>query len=88
MDTGPLDSHEVLGIDAVPSDRVTLRKVATCAPLHLAPFATVANETIGTSDIVDEYIQVDIGPMSEVQGNWTYEYDTHASYINIGYDLQ
>ena len=37
---------------------------------------------------LDEYIQVDIGQMSEVVGNWTYEYNVHTSYLNIGYDLQ
>lgn len=83
-----MDSHYILGIDAVPSERVTLRKVATCAPLHIAPYAIIVNQTIGSSDIVDEYIQIDIGEMSEVVGNWTYEYDTHASWVNIGYDLQ
>lgn len=86
MDTGQMDSHDMLGIDAVPSERVTLRKVATCAPLHLAPYVTLANKTLGDGAI-DEFLQVDIGEMSGA-GNWTYEYDTHASYINIGYDLQ
>jgi hypothetical protein len=84
MDTGPLDSHDILGIDSVPSERVTIRKVATCAPLHIAPYATLVNQTVGNT--IDEYAQVDIGPMSGE--NWTYEYDTHASLINIGYDLQ
>lgn len=87
MDTGPLDSHEILGIDAIPSERVTLRKVATCAPLHMSPYATLKNVTIGNG-IVDEYLQVNIGEMSETNGNWTYEYDIHASFVNIGYDLQ
>jgi hypothetical protein len=87
MDTGQMDSHDILGIDSIPSERVTLRKVATCSPLHIAPYATVVNQTF-PNGITDEFIQVAIGEMSEVKGNWTYEYNVHASYVNLGYDLQ
>lgn len=68
------------------AERVTLRKVATCAPLHLSPYATLVNQTLGDG-ATDEFLLVDIGKMSEA-GNWTFEYDTHSSWINIGYDLQ
>ncbi len=46
MDTGQMDSHEILGIDA---ERVTLRKVATCAPLDLAPYTEEVNQTLAKS---------------------------------------
>jgi hypothetical protein len=87
MDTGQMDSHDILGLDAVPAERVTLRKIATCAPLHLSPYATLVNRTLGDEE-TDEFLWVDIGEMSGADGNWTYQYDTHSSWMNIGYDLQ
>ncbi|KAI9885504.1 MAG: hypothetical protein M1823_002686 [Watsoniomyces obsoletus] len=33
MDTGPIDSHEHLGINARESDRVTYHRITTCAPV-------------------------------------------------------
>lgn len=85
MDTGLLDSHFVLGLNAKDSERVTVRKVSTCAPLHVSPYGNLSNQTLGP--YVDEFIQIYIGP---IQGstNWTYEYNKHSLYINIGYDLQ
>ncbi len=33
MDTGPIDSHEHLGVNAPERDRITYRRVTTCAPV-------------------------------------------------------
>jgi hypothetical protein len=87
MDTGPMDSHDILGIDAVPAERVALRKVATCAPLDLTPYVTMVNKTLA-NEVVDEFLQVYIGEQMDTPGNYTYEYDTHESWVSIGYDLQ
>ncbi|KAF8855323.1 hypothetical protein BDZ45DRAFT_506545 [Acephala macrosclerotiorum] len=87
MDTGALDSHDILGIDAKPSERVTLRKVATCTPIRAQPYAVLANQTVAGGEMTDEYIQLNMG--TAFPGfNWTYEYNTHSYYVNEGYDLQ
>ncbi|KAE8443412.1 hypothetical protein EG329_001893 [Mollisiaceae sp. DMI_Dod_QoI] len=87
MDTGYLDSHDTLGIDAKPSERVALRKVVTCSPINTSPYAVFVNQSIEGGDMVDEYIQLGMGLAYEGY-NWTYEYNTHAYYVNEGYDLQ
>jgi hypothetical protein len=87
MDTGPLDSHEILGLNARASERVTLRKVATCAPIIANPYATVVNQSVDGGLEMDQYIQLMMGPIIQ-SSNWTYQYNTHAVLVNVGYDLQ
>lgn len=43
MDTGHVDSHEVLGINAPPTDRITYRKVTTCSPIKTKGYASEWN---------------------------------------------
>lgn len=46
MDTGPIDSHHVLGINVPKADRITYRNVATCSSLRTPPkYRTVWNKT-------------------------------------------
>lgn len=87
MDTGPLDSHRILGIDAPPSDRISVRKVATCAPLGLSPYTKTENLTMydGTKD---KYLHFFLGPLNNSDTNWTVEYNTHASEVGLGYNLE
>ncbi|KAE9364620.1 hypothetical protein N431DRAFT_354454 [Stipitochalara longipes BDJ] len=86
MDTGPMDSHIVLGLNAKDSDRVTLRKVATCAPITTKPFAEIVNITYDTAGDVDKYILYNMGPI-EGSATYTYSYNTHTSLTNVGYNL-
>lgn len=44
MDTGPIDSHLVLGINA-PEDRVTYRRKVTCAPANNTSFGRLEYST-------------------------------------------
>jgi hypothetical protein len=46
MDTSALDSHDHLGLNPKPSERVTFRKVATCAPVTTKPYVTVVNHSL------------------------------------------
>jgi hypothetical protein len=85
MDTGPLDSHSILGLNAEMSERVTVRKVATCAPLHMKPYAVTVNKTIGPYE--DQWDEVYAGPIEGVE-NFTYEYNRHSVVVAEGYDLQ
>jgi hypothetical protein len=87
MDTGPLDSHHVLGLNAKSSERVTARKVVTCAPVHIAPYANFVNITFPDGR-TDNFGQLYLGAPGTNTTNVTYEYDFHAQYIDLGYDLQ
>lgn len=89
MDTGPIDSHEVLGINAPVQDRITYRRVTTCAPIHTKGFATEWNATgepgtIGRQGDVIEKLWY--GPIVNVT-NSTFEYNEHAIMDTGGYSL-
>ncbi|TVY39346.1 hypothetical protein LSUB1_G002876, partial [Lachnellula subtilissima] len=90
LDTGPMDSHSTLGINAKPSERVTLRKVATCAKINGTTYATSKNETTKTG--TDNFVQILMGPTRTSSGdvihNYTYEYNEHTASIGVGYGLQ
>lgn len=88
MDTGPMDSHAVFGLNAPLTDRITLRKKATCAPLDLEPYMQVSNQTVGDGASVDEYLEFLLGPITEYDPYSTTRYDTHARYVGLGYDFR
>lgn len=89
MDTGPVNSHDVLGINAPVRDRITYRKVTTCAPLHTKGFVTLVNATgePGTlgrqGDVIEELWY---GPNVDAS-NYTYFYNDHALLDSNGYSL-
>jgi hypothetical protein len=87
MDTGPLDSHHVLGLNARSFERVTARKMATCAPVHIAPYGKTVNITLPDGN-TDNYALLYLGAPGTNTTNITYVYDLHAQYIGLGYDLQ
>ena len=84
MDTGPLDSHEDLGMNAPKSHRVQYRKVTTCSPIHAAGHVTEINITnpdlLSNGDTVVYYKFGDAGG-----NNYTYEYNLHNLALNNGY---
>lgn len=89
MDTGPIDSHDVLGINAPVRDRITYRKVTTCAPIHTRGFATQFNATgePGTPGRQGDVIErLWYGPIVEVS-NFTFQYNEHAVMDTFGYSL-
>lgn len=87
MDTGLIDSHYALGINAPQTDRVQYRKVSTCSPLRLNPYHALWNDTdpthIAYRDTFDRYF---LGTISGY--NFTYEYNRHGIVENIGYSLK
>ncbi|KAI9716556.1 MAG: hypothetical protein M1812_005287 [Candelaria pacifica] len=89
MDTGPIDSHEMLGINAPQKNRVTYRKVTTCAPIHTSGFAQLENYTAaeGLGLPGDQIEKLYYGPLADVS-NFTFFYNTHAEIDNFGYNLQ
>ncbi|TVY89260.1 hypothetical protein LAWI1_G005934 [Lachnellula willkommii] len=89
IDTGPMDSHSTLGLNAKPSERVTLRKLATCAKVNGSTYASNKNET--TRSGTDNFVQVLMGPTrlssGDVVTNYTYEYNEHTASVGVGYGL-
>ena len=88
MDTGPIDSHTVLGINAPTEARITLRKVTTCSPIHvLDDFYQVYNDTDKTHLAYgNTFVRYYLGEISTVS-NYTYAYNMVNSYSDPNYDL-
>lgn len=56
FDTGELDTFKVFGINSAPQDRLTLRRLTTCAPIYLddiRKIETVVDESRGTTEEVE-----------------------------------
>lgn len=88
LDTGPLDSHDVLGINAPVEDRITYRKVTTCAPLHTRNYVTEWNDTNPTHIAYgDKFARYWYGAMVGLS-NYTFDYNQHTAVDNIGYSLE
>jgi len=87
MDTGTLDSHHDLGINSRSSERIGVRKVATCAPIHIEPYAVLYNQTTGDGN-VDLFADLQLGDPGDAGNNVTFTYDLHLQFMLIGYDLQ
>jgi hypothetical protein len=94
MDTGYLDSHEIFGLNAVPEERVAVRKKTTCSPLRLRNWVDAVNTTLGdpSDPVTDPFIQVYIGGFSEndpaLARNYTYRWNGHNVFMERGYDIQ
>lgn len=86
MDTGPLDSHHALGINAPMSDRVHYRKVTTCSPVHAKDHFEAYNDTdpshIAYGDTLVDFL---FGPVGEI--NYTFQYNMHSLVDKNGYEL-
>lgn len=51
IDSGPIDSHKDLGMNAAPQDRFTYRNVLECAPLHTQGYTrTIASNDSSNSN--------------------------------------
>lgn len=87
MDSGLIDSHEALGINAKKADRVQFRKVTTCSPLHTKDHATELNVTdptlVANGDTLDQSF---FGPVVDTS-NYTYSYNEHSRVEDHGYEL-
>lgn len=88
MDTGPVDSQDILGLNSKASERVVIRKVATCAPITINKYIQYVNVTLDEGRYIDEYMRLFLGPIPGVGMNFTYQYNTHESFVNTGYDFQ
>jgi hypothetical protein len=85
MDTGLLDSHIDLGINAPTKDRIKFRKVTTCATLNGTRFGKMENVT-DSAGRTDHYLQLHFGHVRDIS-EYTYQINTDAAGANYGYAL-
>ncbi|RMZ87143.1 hypothetical protein DV736_g5625, partial [Chaetothyriales sp. CBS 134916] len=88
LDTGMLDSHSDLGINAPQENRIQYRRHTVCSPLVFGDkFCRVENETLPGLDTTDEFIRCYTGPTE--QSNYTFGVDTHTYFVGTsGYQLE
>lgn len=83
MDTGMVDSHKILGLNAHKGDRLKYRRVTTCAPIDATKFMKSTMDANG--NLNQEY---SFGSVSYLdQGNVTYIYNNHTISDRIGYQI-
>jgi hypothetical protein len=87
MDSGLLDSNDMLGINAPDAERVQTRKVTTCSPIHTKGYTNVVNVTdsslIAFGDAIEQF---SFGEIAGLQ-NYTYSYNEHSRVDDYGYLL-
>jgi hypothetical protein len=99
LDTGNLSSHDHFGINAQAKDRITYRKMTTCAPIGSLNYTTSMNytDTVNASlgdiigkdgDLIDFF---NYGPktyLGEPRSNFTIYYNERRAFMGTGYELQ
>ena len=89
LDTGPINSHDHLGMNTPKKDRITYRRRETCAPLNKEGYVTAANVTESSDErlgwLGDLIYLYNFGPAAGA--NWTYMYNLHAKIDGFGYGL-
>ena len=90
MDTGLVDSDTMLGMNARPSDRISIRKVTTCSPIDGLIFLDTVDSSqtdeasqLHNSSLVDRFYLGSFDDSNPI----TYEYPHLASKLNFPYDL-
>jgi hypothetical protein len=92
LDSGLIDSHIGLGINAPPKNRVTYQKITTCSPIHSTQFARIV--WANTTDEADywppetQLQQFYFGPIEGTNVSYTFEYSDWAPLDGFGYDLE
>lgn len=87
MDTGSINSHDILGINAPVDARVTFRKITTCSPIKIGKRFEVVNITNKKSAVYgDQFVHYFLGEVPGIS-NYTFSYDLHNIHSDFGYDL-
>ena len=89
MDSGYIDTHEMLGINARKRDRVHFRKVTTCSPLLTGDYEEETNITDRMSPTFgDTLSQFFFGPIINSTDNATFSYNEHSVIDGFGYNIK
>ena len=89
MDTGHIDSHTALGVNAPRNERLTYRKLTTCSPIHTTGHVNKVKETdVGNASFGDTILEIYFGSISGPGVNYTFRYNEYSRVENFGYSLQ
>ncbi|KAF2464395.1 uncharacterized protein BDR25DRAFT_271861 [Lindgomyces ingoldianus] len=83
MDTGQLNSHFDLGLNAQEEDRVAYRRLTTCAPINATKFLSTGPDGSGNT-----YYNYSLGNIQDLYpGNLSFIYNDHSVSDRISYQL-
>ncbi|KAF3005233.1 hypothetical protein E8E14_003097 [Neopestalotiopsis sp. 37M] len=82
LDSGYIDSHNHLGLNSPPDERILSRQVLHCAPIETAGYAT------SFVDGNDSYTRYNYGPNTRETGDYTYQVsDLETQYMRSNASL-
>ena len=79
LDTGLIDSNDVLGLSAHRRDRISYRKVYICASIHIETLITTEKQTIDGGEYQDLTYQIFVGPT--FNQNHTHAWDWRSFFV-------
>ena len=82
MDTGLIDSHSHLGLNARKAHRIAYRRLTACAPINATKFLTTTKDDSG--DIFNYFLGFN---PQRGNGNLTFSYNNRTIFDNIGYQI-
>jgi len=85
-DTGRLDSHTYLGINANPADRIDFRITSTCSVLDIEDLRTVFTEEL-TQQQLWNVSRAYLGPVMGIS-DWTYQHSDMLRMLEQPYSIQ
>ena len=99
FDTGNISSHDHFGINAQIKDRITYRRMTTCAPLMSLGYTSTMNYTDAVNASVGDFTGMDgdvidfynYGPRSykaDPRSNFTLAYNERRAAMGTGYELK
>lgn len=93
FDTGPINTHDIFGVNTPPNDRVTYRRRTTCAPLVLDDISRTETADIGRSGEAQTSENIYAGPVNFGFGiintsTPTFSRNLQAPVSGLGYQLQ
>lgn len=93
FDTGQLETFEVFGINSPKHERLTYRRVTTCAPLDLSNFTVRETSLNPKTGVVEDRQSVYVGPTNHGFGPDTpdapsFSHSLRATGLGAGYGLE
>lgn len=93
FDTGPLETFNVFGVNSPKHERLTYRRVTTCAPLDLSNFTVIETSLDSKTGVVEDKQSIYAGPTNHGFGPDTpnapsFSHNLRATGLGAGYGLE